>query len=78
MSQYGFQITEEDVVQTVLNKFLLDITEKQANLVLNKLDLQKVENEALEGLEMDEQTDLAYTEIARQIKEGNLFAGIVG
>ena len=75
---YSFQITEEDVIQTVLNKFLLDIDYNQASKILAKLDHDKVADKALDADDIDEQTEFAYTEIAKQISEGNLFQDVVG
>lgn len=68
MSNYAFQITEEDIESAIdnprYNKGLK--TDKTADEIFNEMhgnDLNRIEEAALHGIDMDTQTDYAYQEI---------------
>lgn len=72
---YGFQITMEDVYSVIndrddINTIALD--EVLAERVLTMLDFAKIEDMALCGDDLDEQTKYAYDEIKSQIDEKDL------
>lgn len=62
----AFEITPEDVVN-VMRKHGKNISEAEAEVLFSALDLGEIESAALYGDDLDEQTALAYDEIARQL-----------
>ena len=75
MSAHAYEVTEEDV-ENVLRSNSLAVAntngksfESIANEVFPQLDFQLIEEAALAGDELDEQTDYANDEIARQLRQ---------
>lgn len=75
MSAHAYEVTEEDV-ENVLRSNSLAVAntngksfESMANEVFPQLDFQLIEEAALAGDALDEQTDYANDEIARQLRE---------
>lgn len=75
MRNLAYQATEDDV-QNVLSSNSLSVAntngksfESIANEVFGNLDLDLIEQAALYGDYLDEQTDYANDEIARQLRE---------
>lgn len=75
MSAHAYEVTEEDV-ENVLRSNSLAVAntngksfESMANEIFPQLDFQLIEEAALAGDELDEQTDYANDEIARQLRE---------
>lgn len=67
----AFEITVEDVMQ-VCSENDKEVSYEEAEKLYDQLDLVKVTEAALHGDEMEQQTDYAYEEIKRQLKELNL------
>jgi len=67
----AFEITPDDILN-VVHRMGKKITGEKCNDLLESLDQFKIENEALRANDLETQTDYAYQEIERQIKEGNL------
>jgi hypothetical protein len=75
MSSFAYQATEEDV-QNVLSSNVLDVAntmgksfESIASEVFGDLDFELIEQAALYGDDLDEQTDYANDEITRQLRD---------
>lgn len=75
MENYAYQVMEEDV-ENVLRSNSLAVAntngisfESIANEVFGNLDFDLIEQAALAGDDLDEQTDYANDEIARQLRE---------
>ena len=66
----GWETTAEDVMNVARVRFGQAITEERAKEILDGLDTNEIENEALRGGDMEQQTEYSYDEIARQIREG--------
>jgi hypothetical protein len=64
----AWETTEEDIAN-VLEKMCVHKNSEEINEILNNLDTDKIEREALRGDDMDEQIDLAYLEIAEQLSD---------
>ena len=62
----AWETTVEDV-QNVLKKMGKTCTEEQADQIHSSLDHQEIERSALQGNDMETQTEYAYEEINRQI-----------
>jgi hypothetical protein len=67
----AFEITVDDVLN-VVHKMGKKIDGDKADAIFDNLDQFKVEEAALYGNDMEEQTNYAYKEIERQITEGYL------
>jgi len=67
----AWETTSDDVLN-VVHKLGKKITGDKTEEIHNNLDMYLIENEALRGDSIEDQTNYAYQEIARQIKEGNL------
>lgn len=67
----AFEITVEDVI-LVCSENGKEVSYEEAEPLYGLLDLVKVTEAALHGDEMEQQTDYAYEEIKRQLKELNL------
>jgi len=67
----AFEITPDDVyiVALCMGK---KIDEDKCEEIHDELDHELVEHEALKALDMEQQTEAAYQEIERQIREDNL------
>jgi len=68
----AWETTTEDVMNVCKNNGER-ITEAQAEEILDRLDTDKIEKEALRGDDMDEQVDYAYIEIWEQIVDERIF-----
>jgi hypothetical protein len=64
----AWETTVDDVLN-VLKELGVKKTEEEADTILDNLDTDKIEIEALRGDNMDEQIDGAYLEIKEQIIE---------
>lgn len=62
----AFEITQEDV-ENVLQQHGVAFTEQEAQELFDELDHGSVEQAALYGNDMDEQTNYAYVEIWNQL-----------
>lgn len=74
MNNMAYGVSEEDI-ENVLNSNTLtehyantDPINKMAAILIGQLDLEKIEDAALYGDSIDEQTDYAYDEIASQLR----------
>ena len=67
----AFEVTPDDVLN-VVHRMGKKISGDKAHEIHNALDHFKIEEEALRANDLDAQTDAAYQEIERQIREGNL------
>lgn len=72
---FAFEITSEDVLTVANDRLKLGVDEAQADKLLDDIDTKMVEDGALYGDDMDEQTEYAYEEIARQLKENGHAVG---
>lgn len=75
MANSAYQVTEDDV-ENVLRSNALSVAntmgksfESIANEIFGNLDFDLIEQAALFGDDLDEQTDYANDEIARQLRE---------
>ena len=64
----AWETTVDDVLN-VLKEEGVSKTEEEAESILDDLDHDKIEKEALRGDNMDEQVDYAYLEIKEQLIE---------
>ena len=73
----SYEVTPEDVhsaieiLENAMTPFNEE-AEELANIVLSKLDTQKIADESLSGNDIDEQNDYAIAEIMIQIKTKQL------
>jgi len=67
----AFEVTTDDVL-IVVHRMGKKISGDKAHEIHNALDHYKIEDEALRANDLDTQTDAAYDEIERQIKEKGL------
>lgn len=65
---FAFEITTDDVI-TAVQRLGVNISEEKAQDLLLELDLNSVEQAALSELEMDDQIEAAYKEIAAQLHD---------
>ena len=71
----AFGIGSDDVIAVALRRGQ-PLSDEQAEAWFDDLDQEAVEEAALEGSDLDEQTDLAFDEIERQlVSQGKLKAG---
>lgn len=70
----AFDISLDDI-STVLMAYELNASEDFIMLCYNSLDKLKIEQEALFGTDLDEQTNYALDEITRQLKQNGLISG---
>lgn len=79
----AFEITELDVQRAVKNHLGIELSEDEAMRIFNGLDLEKVSDKAAfesdgdggsadDDVAMDEATERAYEEIARQVNARSL------
>lgn len=75
MSSHAYEVTEDDV-ENVLRSNSLGVAntngksfESIANEIFPQLDFQLIEEAALAGDDLDQQTDYANDEITRQLRE---------
>lgn len=75
MSSMAYEVTEEDV-ENVLRRNSLRVSntkgkpfEAMASEIFEHLDVSLIEDAALKGDDLNEQTDYAYDEITRQLRE---------
>lgn len=66
---FEFEVTVEDVLNVLEDDLGRDVTEEQAEAMLDQLDDGAIEKAALYGDDMDTQTRYALEEIKRQILE---------
>lgn len=66
----AWETTYDDVLN-VAHRMGKKLTEDQTHTIHNELDHFKIEDAALNGNDMDTQTEYAYEEIERQMKEIN-------
>jgi hypothetical protein len=64
----AWEVTPDDVFN-VLVRMGLNPSLAEVNDILNKLDCEAIEENALHGYEMDDQTAYAYEEIQTQIEQ---------
>lgn len=64
----AWEVTDEDVVQ-VASRLGKKISYEQAEQIRGKLDLDKIQEAALGGTEMEHQTEYAWHEIEKQMRE---------
>lgn len=80
MKNNAYQPTEDDVADVLSSNALVAKTtngksfESIAKEVFGKLDFDLIEESALYGDDLDEQTDYANDEIARQLREMGILA----
>jgi hypothetical protein len=67
----AFEVTPDDVLN-VVHRMGKKISEEKCHEIHDALDHFKIEDEALRANDLDAQTDAAYDEIERQIKENKL------
>jgi len=67
----AFEITPDDVLN-VIHRMGKKIDDDKCEEIHNELNLPLVEHEALKALNLEEQTEAAYQEIERQIREDDL------
>lgn len=68
----AWETTTEDVMNVCKNNGVI-VTEERADEILDLLDTDKIEKEALRGDDMDEQCDYAYIDIWEQIVDMGIF-----
>ena len=66
MSGMAFGISSDDVIAVALRRGK-PLNDEQAEAWFDDLDHDEIEGAALEGVDLDEQTDLAFDEIERQL-----------
>jgi len=71
----AWETTTEDV-QNVLSQMGKSASEQEVEQIHNSLDMDEVERSALEGGDMEQQTEYAYTEIRRQIECIDVFNSV--
>ena len=64
---FGFEVTSEDVAKVIGEREGKSCTEERARLILSWLDRNAIEDAALHGVDLDEQTTYAQEEIKRQL-----------
>jgi phage-related tail protein len=64
----AFEISEYDII-TAAERLGLNISEEEAETIMEDLDEGIIEKEALRGEDLDEQTEYAIQEIMVQINE---------
>lgn len=69
----AWETTTEDVITACKNNGGVKISEDKADEILEVLDKDKIEKEALRGDDMSEQTDYAHIEIWEQIVDKKIF-----
>jgi hypothetical protein len=67
----AFEVTTDDILN-VVHRMGKKISGDKAHEIHNSLDHFQIENEALRTNDLQDQTDVAYQEIERQIKEEEL------
>ena len=63
---YAFEVTVDDVINVFIRN-QRPVSDSVAMDILDDLVLELVEEAALQGEDLDEQTELAYQEIERQL-----------
>ena len=66
---FAFGISEDDVLIVLNNQFGVNVTAERLTELFDDIDADKVESEALCADDLDEQTNYAHDEIARQLIE---------
>lgn len=64
----AFEISSDDIVAVALRRDV-KISYDRAKDLFNDLDMDAIEDEALQADNMDDQTELAFAEIDRQLSE---------
>jgi len=71
----AWEVTTEDV-KNVLSQMSQNATDQEVEQIHNGLDMKEIERSALEGNDMEKQTEYAYVKIRRQIKDLDIFKEI--
>lgn len=64
--------TTNDDVKIVLDRHNVKVSEERLNEIGDMLNMDEIESAALYGDDMDEQTERAYEEIEKQLKEAKV------
>ena len=66
----SWETTKDDVANVVLQRMKVCASQEAIDGIHDKLNLFLIEEAALCGVDLEEQTEYSYQEIERQIREG--------